>query len=283
VVEEARASSPLSGVPADDGPATTVPDNVAAAVAAAGAGVAADVAAVVGVAARARTSRAAWLAVFVALCFGLAVGFVVFSTREPPRTVVKYVERDREGGGEGESAPAGDQPAAVGEPGSDEPGARAAAPGGPNAPRGGAAVAANREEVPKEGKGGLQGLSGLQGLAGLPKGPDGPSGSAPPSSGGQPLDAAQVQRTVSRYKGSVQRGCWQPALDTRAKDAPSTARVVVSLKVAPTGNVSSASSSGDPRGYRGLAGCITSRVQRWQFPPSSGATTVNVPFVFAAQ
>ena len=40
---------------------------------------------------------------------------------------------------------------------------------------------------------------------------------------------------------------------------------------------------GDPKGYRGLAQCISNRVRGWQFPPSGDTTTVNVPFVFAAQ
>ena len=55
------------------------------------------------------------------------------------------------------------------------------------------------------------------------------------------------------------------------------------VDTAPAGNVQSVSASGDPRGYRGLASCITSRVRAWRFPASSGQTTVNVPFVFAAQ
>jgi TonB family protein len=97
------------------------------------------------------------------------------------------------------------------------------------------------------------------------------------------LDGVTIQKTVSRYTGSVKRSCWQPALDTRAKDAPSSARVSVTIHVAPGGNVSSVSSSGDPKGYRGLANCITSRVRGWQFPAAGAPTTVNVPFVFAAQ
>jgi hypothetical protein len=70
---------------------------------------------------------------------------------------------------------------------------------------------------------------------------------------------------------------------TRDKNAPSSARVSVAIKVAPGGNVTSATTSGDPNGYGGLASCIAMRVRGWQFPRSSGSTTVNVPFVFAAQ
>ncbi|HEX3777459.1 MAG TPA: AgmX/PglI C-terminal domain-containing protein, partial [Polyangiaceae bacterium] len=127
----------------------------------------------------------------------------------------------------------------------------------------------------------LKGLSGLNGL-GPSRGPDtgGPSGN---SVGTGQLDSGQIQSTVARYTGSVKRACWQPALDTRDKDAPTTARVNVAITVQASGSVSAASADGDPRGYRGLAQCISSRVHGWQFPPSGDTTTVKIPFVFAAQ
>jgi hypothetical protein len=81
----------------------------------------------------------------------------------------------------------------------------------------------------------------------------------------------------------VKRSCWQPALDTRDKDAPTSARVNVTITVAPSGSVQDVSTSGDPRGYPGLASCIAGRVRGWQFPAASASTTLNVPFVFAAQ
>jgi hypothetical protein len=116
---------------------------------------------------------------------------------------------------------------------------------------------------------------------------EGPSREKPGESSGvvsgQELGAGQIQSTVARYTAGVKRGCWQPALETRDKDAPSSARVNVSITVAPSGSVQSATASGDPRGYPGLSNCITSKVRSWQFPPGSSTTTVNVPFVFAAQ
>jgi hypothetical protein len=57
----------------------------------------------------------------------------------------------------------------------------------------------------------------------------------------------------------------------------------MAITVASSGNVENVSTSGDPKGYPGLARCIQSRVSSWKFPRSSGTTTVNVPFVFAAQ
>jgi len=133
--------------------------------------------------------------------------------------------------------------------------------------------------APTEISKGLKGLAGLDGLGGPSSGPSATTGV--PS--GQQLESSQIQSTVSTYQSGVKRGCWQPALMSRAKDAPSTARVTVSIGVAPSGSVTSATSSGDPRGYPGLASCITGRVRAWRFPASGGATTVNVPFVFAAQ
>jgi predicted Zn finger-like uncharacterized protein len=100
---------------------------------------------------------------------------------------------------------------------------------------------------------------------------------------GTELGAGQLQSTVAKYTGGVKRSCWQPALDTRDKDAPTSARVNVTITVAPSGNVQDVSTSGDPRGYPGLASCIAGRVRGWQFPAASASTTLNVPFVFAAQ
>ncbi|OQX70056.1 MAG: hypothetical protein B6A08_02510 [Sorangiineae bacterium NIC37A_2] len=127
----------------------------------------------------------------------------------------------------------------------------------------------------------LKGLTGLDGLSSA--GPQtGPSANVGASSS-QALDSAQIESTVSRYRTSVKRSCWQPALDARDKSAPSSARVTATITVLSSGAVKSVTTSGDPPGYRGLASCIQSRVSTWTFPASSGTTTVNVPFVFAAQ
>ncbi|MBM4363143.1 MAG: AgmX/PglI C-terminal domain-containing protein, partial [Deltaproteobacteria bacterium] len=100
--------------------------------------------------------------------------------------------------------------------------------------------------------------------------------------GGQ-LDGAAISRVISNFTPSVRRGCWQPALEARTADAPSSARVELTITVAPSGAVENVRSSGDPRGYPRLAACIESKVRSWKFPRSGGSTTVKVPFVFAAQ
>ena len=119
------------------------------------------------------------------------------------------------------------------------------------------------------------GLSGL----GSSHGPDGPSGA---TVGTGQIDGSQIQSTVARYVGSVKRACWQQALSSRTQDAPPSARVNVTIIVAPSGAVQSATTGGEPKGYPGLSQCIASRVRGWQFPPSGDTTTVNVPFVFEA-
>ncbi|HEY6562685.1 MAG TPA: GYF domain-containing protein [Polyangiaceae bacterium] len=215
-------------------------------------------------------SPAAWIAVAVALLFGLTIGFVLFSRQTPSEPVVKYVEVPAK-------TPAAEPTAAQNEPETIE---EATVAGSSKTGKGGTAVAKTTEKEPETGKP-LTGLSGLSGLKGGPK--SGPGSETAGGSAGQPLDSGTIQRTVSRYTGSVKRSCWQPALDTRSRDAPTSARVNVTITVGASGGVQSVSTSGEPSGYRGLAGCIAGRVRGWQFPASSGTTTVNVPFVFAAQ
>jgi predicted Zn finger-like uncharacterized protein len=222
---------------------------------------------------RTKTPVAAWIAIAVALACG-ALGAYLVVKRKPPEVVIKYVDRP---------VPGAAQPAAVG---AQEPGEQVA-PGADSAggkPRTGGRAGVKPVAATNGDKGG--GLSGLKGLDGLRPGGPAP-GSAPgtttPSSGGGQLDAAQTQAVVARYTGSVKRSCWQPALDSRDPSAPTSARVQVAITVGPNGNVTNATTNGDPRGYPGLSSCIAGRVRGWQFPATGSTTTVNVPFVFAAQ
>jgi predicted Zn finger-like uncharacterized protein len=221
------------------------------------------------------TGAAAWIAVVVALLFGLTIGFVLFS-REKPEPIVKIVEVPAKTAQP--AAAAATEPASSAETEAVE---IAADPGsGKMARASGPSAAKVPENAPE--KSGLSGLKGLSAVSG--QGPSaGPGTGASSGAGSGQLDSDQVQRVVSRYTASVRRSCWQPALDTRAPDAPSSARVSVAITVSPSGSVSGATTSGDPKGYRGLASCIAGRVRGWQFPASSDTTTVNVPFYFAAQ
>jgi hypothetical protein len=224
---------------------------------------------------RARTPLAAWIAIVVALGFGLVLGFVLFSSQKPPEKVVQIVEVP---------AKSGQVPVAVAPP---PPGtaASAAVEADVTKPKTGSKSGSSKtaDSAGADKGGGLTGLKGLGGLTPAPGAPGGPTpGGATPSGGGQ-LDAGQIQATVGRYTGSVKRSCWQPALDSRDANAPTSARVLVTITVGPSGSVQNVSTSGEPRGYPGLAGCIAGRVRAWQFPATGGTTTVNVPFVFAAQ
>ena len=233
-----------------------------------------------GVPKRGATSPAAWIAVGIALMFGLTIGFVLFNKGSKTVEVVKYVDRVVPTGAASGAVAAPEASAVVNEgvnspADAKNPVKRVAAP---------TKSAGSPSTEPDKG-GGISDLKRLQnpGSQGPGHGPDssGPSGSV---SGSGRLDSGQIQSTVSRYTGSVKRACWQPALDTRDKDAPTTARVLVEITVQPSGSVSNAAvNAGDPKGYRGLSQCISSRVRGWQFPPSGESTTVNVPFVFAAQ
>lgn len=119
-----------------------------------------------------------------------------------------------------------------------------------------------------------------------PGGVAGPSATGPDpkagSAGGQ-LSQGEIQGVVSQNQALVRRKCWQPALDARAKDGPSTAKVSATITIGPSGNVDSVSASGGDKDFPGLSSCVASRIKGWKFPPSGGSTTVSVPFVFAAQ
>ena len=152
---------------------------------------------------RPSSSKAAWIAVVVALLCGLTIGFVVFSNQKP---IVKIVEVP---------AKTAAAPAAIPPP--EEPTTPAAVEEVTNVgtPRkGGRGPAPGPAPEPKP-------TSKLTGLSGLQAGPQqGPSAGQTPvaaAGGGQPLDGTMIQSTVSRYTGSVKRRCWQPALDTRAR------------------------------------------------------------------
>lgn len=221
------------------------------------------------------TSPMVWVAMVIAIGLGLTLGFVLFGGKPPETKIVeKIVEKEVPAKGAEQGPVAANQ----------APDDSLAAD--PQAPKktGGAAKPAASAVTPEGDAKPLPGLKGLTGLSGLgpSSGPatGGPSGA---TGGGGQLDGGQIQSTVARYTGSVKRRCWQPALDARAKDAPMTAKVTVTITVSGTGSVQNATTSGDPKGYTGLANCIASSVRSWTFPASGGTTIANVPFVFAGQ
>ncbi|WP_437280677.1 GYF domain-containing protein [Sorangium sp. So ce375] len=118
--------------------------------------------------------------------------------------------------------------------------------------------------------------------AGVP-GPSSGPGSQGANSGLSQLSQGEISGVVESNRPSVRRHCWQPAMEARASNAASTARVSASVVISASGAVQSVSAGGSEKDYPGLASCIASRIKSWRFPPSSGSTPVNIPFVFAAQ
>lgn len=109
----------------------------------------------------------------------------------------------------------------------------------------------------------------------------GPSGASALAKG--ELSAGEISGVVERNRPLIKRRCWQPELEIRkAMGFAGSARVNASFTIGPSGSVQSASASGAENDYPGLSSCIAARIREWKFPPSSGSTPVNVPFVFAA-
>jgi hypothetical protein len=97
------------------------------------------------------------------------------------------------------------------------------------------------------------------------------------------LEAAHVQATVARYRETMKRQCWQPALEARAENASTSARVSLSVIVTPSGGVDNVTSLGDPPGYPRLGQCLAAQLAQWQFPPSKSRNTLSIPFVFTSE
>jgi predicted Zn finger-like uncharacterized protein len=89
------------------------------------------------------------------------------------------------------------------------------------------------------------------------------------------LSEEAIQRVVQQRSAGVKRTCWE-----RGGGTESNVNVRVHLTIAATGNVQNASADGnDPI----VSKCIEGSVRNWQFPASSGPTTVDIPFHFLRQ
>jgi hypothetical protein len=213
----------------------------------------------------------AWIAVLVAMAFGVTIGVVLFSKTE--RLVdVKYVQVQASAKPAAQEAPVGGDTAQTLEEST-------VSGGGPRRAVGGVQPKAEPSAAKPVNTGLLRDFGGPN----LGPAPGGGSEQGPGSAPGGQLDGASIQRTVANYSPGVRRGCWETALSSRAADAPTSARVGVTITIAGSGNVENVTTTGDPKGYPNLSRCIESKVRTWRFPRSSGTTTANVPFVFAAQ
>jgi len=82
----------------------------------------------------------------------------------------------------------------------------------------------------------------------------------------------QVTRVLALHTTAVKRTCWE-----RIQTQSSSVNVTVHIVVAPSGQVSSATATGnDPV----VGHCIEGEVKRWSFP---GSGTIDIPFHFLRQ
>ena len=91
-----------------------------------------------------------------------------------------------------------------------------------------------------------------------------------------PLDGDAVRTTVAKNKPRLQR-CYERAI--RGQQAPSAARLDVTVTVVASGRVKEASALGSGPG--GLAECVEASVRRWRFPSSSEGGPAKFPLVFS--
>ncbi len=111
----------------------------------------------------------------------------------------------------------------------------------------------------------------------------GPAATGPtPPSGGQ-LSQGEMNGVVAQNQPRVRRKCWQPAIDGQPPNGPRNARIHREHQHRRLRERRLGLGSGAERDFPGLASCIAGMVKGWRFPASGGSTTVNVPFVFAAQ
>lgn len=99
------------------------------------------------------------------------------------------------------------------------------------------------------------------------------SGSA--AGGGGQLTAAQLSQVVLRGRKNLQR-CYETAL--RGANSDETVRLDVDVEVSPSGNVTSARTTG--KGLPGMDECITRTVRMWRFPMSGDGAQTRFPVVF---
>jgi predicted Zn finger-like uncharacterized protein len=111
----------------------------------------------------------------------------------------------------------------------------------------------------------------IQGAAGG-NGPTAGPGGGPGGGAGAELTSDQVQSVLQSHQVGLKRTCWD-----RVQTQSSTVNETVHIVVGASGQVSSASASGnDPV----VGHCIEGEVRRWSFP---GSGEINIPFHFLRQ
>ena len=101
-----------------------------------------------------------------------------------------------------------------------------------------------------------------------------PATNVRPPSASQQWGASEVTTVVRAHTAALRRTCW----DRDAAAYPANASVVLTMIIAPDGNVQNTTFSGD----QGVGTCIAQQAATWRFPAPGVATTVNIPFRFVA-
>jgi hypothetical protein len=97
------------------------------------------------------------------------------------------------------------------------------------------------------------------------------------------LAVEQLAPVIAKAAPSVKKYCWQPALDGRAEDAPTSARILVHADIDPSGVVTRVEAEDGPAAYPNLSNCAAEVVRMQKFPKARTTTRVNIPFVFDAR
>jgi hypothetical protein len=97
------------------------------------------------------------------------------------------------------------------------------------------------------------------------------------------LTPDHIVPVIAEVAPRVKTTCWQPSLDERPADAPTTLRIVAHAIIGPSGVVTRVDVDDAPAGYPNLQTCVAELVRSLRFPPATGPTTVNIPFVFDAR
>ena len=222
---------------------------------------------------RGGTHPMAYAFIAAAAVFGGVAAFVLL-TKPPPQIVVVQQAATVVGTAAASGAPSAEAQVEVGDISAANPqgaGARTGGPpGGPRPKPSSTATATSGTPIDTSGFN-----SSVPGPAATAQG-------AQPGGGGQ-LSQGEIGAVVSQNQPLVKRKCWQPALEARAANGPSSVRVSGSINIGASGQVETASASGGERDFPGLSSCIATRMKTWKFPPSGSPSSVNVPFFFAGQ
>lgn len=118
------------------------------------------------------------------------------------------------------------------------------------------------------------------GTAGQERKVEGPKGDAQLGSSTATVPVSDADRVIAGMRARF-RQCYQTGLNS---DPSMSGKVVITAKVGPNGEVSSADVSSNSGLSQGVASCIANVVKRGQFnAPGGGGSTLNIPVTFVQQ